>query len=247
MFCSIMSHAMKSPLRSLKLSKRIAEGARGKLDFDYACGRGHSFGEYHVHGVVNEILCSGLDPIRHRVHSGFAHPTLQTPGSLGRKREVDFAVEMLGKDTHAFYAEVKWAGSSHCSQENILSDLCRLQIIKNSESGAECIFVLAGQVAVIDELFNTGILAQGTNCLLHRNGAAAVLGPRGRKRRTKNFSLNGNVDHAVQLTKMTNSISSKLPPLPERVFTHLIYSARSASSVDRFQTLVWAVEVDQGS
>lgn len=94
---------------------RIAEGTRGKLDFDYACGRGHPFGEYYIHGVVNEILCSGLDPTRHRVHSGYPHPAFQAHGATGRRRQVDFAVETLGPALRFFYAEVNLAGSSHCN------------------------------------------------------------------------------------------------------------------------------------
>lgn len=238
-----MKPMTKPPLKSLKLPVRIAAGTRGKLDFDFACGRGHSFGEYHVHGVVNEILCSSLDPIQHRVQSGFAHPALQTPKSTGRRREVDFAVELLASRTRGLYAEVKWAGSSHCNQENVLSDLCRLQIIKNAEPETECLFVLAGHTDKIDHLFSTGILVQGTTCLLHRNGNHAALGERGVKRRTKNFSLTKNTDHSHQLATMVTNISGRLPVVPENVYTHLVHSARSVAAAGRFETLVWSVEI----
>jgi len=231
----------KPELSNLRLPIRIADGVRAKLDFDFACGRGHSFGEYHVHGVVNEILCSSLDPIQHRVQSGFPHEALQTPGTTGRRREVDFAVDVLTSGTRAFYAEVKWAGSSHCTQENMLNDLCRLQIIKDLEPNAECVFVLAGRFDEIDNLFSSGILVQGTACLLHRN-ATGPLREGGRKRRTKNFSLAHNVDHAPQLGTMGHSLSKRLPSIPAAVCTYMVYGARSATSGNRFQTLVWSVE-----
>lgn len=229
-------------LQNLNFPRRIGEGTRAKLDFDFACGRGHSFGEYHVHGVVNEILCSNLDPTQCRVNPSFAHPNLQTPGAKGRRREVDFAVSRLSSSVYEFYAEVKWAGSSHCSQENVLRDLCRLQIIKNAEPTAECIFILAGLFTDIEELFKEGIFKEGTECLLHRTNGRTEITRRGSRRRIKNFSLKENADHAPALVKICDSISSKLPSVPDRIFTYLTYSERSAPSKSRFQVFVWSVE-----
>lgn len=221
----------------------IAAGTRAKLDFDFACQRGHSFGEYHVHGVVNEILCSNLDPTRHRVHSGFAHPELQEASAGGRPREVDFAVEILGNAMPALCVEVKWAGSSHCTQETVLRDLCRLQLIKNAKPRTDCIFVLAGHVVDVDRLFSSNILLQGTTCLLHRTGDGVSIKNHGRHRRVKHFSLENNSDHAMSLMTMIPKISAKLPKLPQSIFTFLINSARSAPKNARFHVLVWAVEV----
>ncbi|WCK77906.1 hypothetical protein [Agrobacterium fabrum] len=195
-----------------------------------------------MHGVVNEILCSNLDPTCHRVRSGFAHPDLQTPGASGRRREVDFAVELLGNEMVAFCAEVKWAGSSHCSQENVLLDLCRLQLIKNVNPKTDCVFVLAGSSGQIDKLFSSGILEQGTNCLLHRSRTGAGISQRGATRRTKRFRLEGNCDHASNLAEMLPNVSAKIPKLPDSIFSHLLYSTRSTQGNARFQSLVWAVE-----
>jgi hypothetical protein len=237
-----MPTSTPQPLKGLKLPVRIVEGTRGRLDFDYSCGRGHSFGEYHVHGVVNEILCSAIDPMRHRVRPGFPHAALQTARAAGRRREVDFAVEMLGQGIHAFYAEVKWAGSSHCSQENVLRDLCRLQLIRNLEPTAECVFVLAGALGDVDALFRSGILASGTSGPLHRRGAGNRLAEGGPRRRTKNFSLVDNADHAEALAKLSVKLSGSLPLVPERLCTHLVHAARSGAGEGRFQTLVWSVD-----
>jgi hypothetical protein len=229
-------------MSALRLPVRIAEGTKAKLEFDYACGRGHSFGEYHLHGVVNEILCSNLDPTRHRVASGFAHPCLQTAGAHGRPREVDFSVLSLASSTHQFVAEVKWAGSSHCSQENVLRDLCRLQIIKNAEPATECIFVLAGHCSDIEKLFVGGILVSGTRCLLHRPNRTGNLTERGRVRRKKTFLLKESVDHVAQLERFHANISEKLPFVPDRICTYLTCSTQSVLNGVRFQALVWAVE-----
>ena len=231
-----------STIDSLGLPKRIADGTKGKLDFDFACGRGHSFGEYHIHGVINEILCSGIDPRQYRVCSGFAHPTLQTPGATGRKREIDFAVETLATQVHVFYAEVKWAGSSHCKRKNILHDLCRLQIIKNSEHDAQCVFVLAGLLTDIEQLFKSGILTSGTSGPLHRQSVGTRLTEGGPKKRTKNFSLLNNANHARALAKIFPELAKTLPSVPERLCTQLVCSKLSTVSAGRFQTLVWSVE-----
>lgn len=196
-----------------------------------------------MHGVVNEILCSNLDPTRHRVRSGFAHPELQTASAGGRRREVDFAVEVLGNTMPSLCVEVKWAGSSHCTQENILRDLCRLQLIKNANAATDCIFVLAGRLNEIDDLFSSDVLLQGTNCLLHRKGKGVSIDRRGSTPRVKHFSLENNSDHTTSLITMIPKISAKLPKLPKSIFTHLIDSARSAPESARFNVLVWAVEV----
>lgn len=243
-----LSEELNNMLNERRLPFRIAAGTRAKLDFDFSCNRGHSFGEYHVHGVVNEILCSNLDPVRYRVDSGFAHPRLQSSASGGRKREVDFAVSLHSKDEGAangngqFYAEVKWAGSSHCSQENVLQDLCRLQIIKNVESSAQCIFVLAGKSTDISKLFSSGIFMEGSECLLHRQNGLNAITERGRNSRMKKFFLNDNASHDIQLTNIKKRLSVKLPCIPDLIYTRLIRSKQSAPHDDRFQVLVWSVE-----
>ncbi|WP_182356634.1 hypothetical protein [Komagataeibacter europaeus] len=228
----------KNPLKKLRLPIHIADGTKAKLDFDYECQRGHSFGEYHVHGVVNEILCANLDPTQHRVHSGFPHPELQTPGARGRRREVDFAVETFGSQVLSLCVEVKWAGSSHCTQEKVLLDLCRLQIIKKATPETDCIFMLAGRKDNIEELFKSPIMKQGTNCLLHKSD----LRGRAANRQKKNFSLLDNIDHEASLVPIIKGFDTSLPRLPDHISTRLIYSARSAHKAARFQALVWSIE-----
>ena len=40
------------------IGKKIADGLYGKMEFEFACNRGHAFGEYFMHGVINEILAA---------------------------------------------------------------------------------------------------------------------------------------------------------------------------------------------
>ena len=222
---------------------RISVGIRAKLDFDFSCGRGHSFGEYHVHGIVNEILCSNIDSRQHRVWSGFAHPNLRSQTAKGRRREVDFGITALGNLFSEFYAEVKWAGSPHCSQKTVLRDLCRLQIIKNDEPAAECVFILAGYMSDINRLFSKGILLRGTRGLLQHATSSAGLSKRGSTRRTKNFSLTNNVDHRQKLQTLCNILKDDLPSIPRSIRTILTHSEQSAPKGAWFQALVWSVEL----
>lgn len=223
----------------IDFANRVAEGVTAKLNFDYACNRGHSFGEHHVHGVVNEILGANVDPAKYKAISGFAHAAIQTEGRTGRKREVDFHLEPFEPEARATYAEVKWAGSSHCTSDRVLLDLCRLQLIKNSDPLSECYFFLSGATGEIEKLFRKGVLQGGTHCLLHRkgeNGMSPGHGPR-----TKAFHLQDNPDHGTYLIALHPWLSTRLPKIPTSIYTILKGTDMSAFPKSRFQTLAWRV------
>ncbi|MFQ3896637.1 hypothetical protein [Sphingobium sp. R-7] len=222
---------------------RLAEGITAKLDFDYACNRGHSFGEYHVHGVVNEILCANIDPATRNVRTGFAHPAIQTEGNGGRKREIDFLLEGREPVDNEICIEVKWAGSSHCKPENVLLDLCRLQIIKAARPETECVFILSGPEMAHTDLFNARIFLAGTNCLLHRRSEALT---QGTGPRVKSFLLASNPDHSDEIEVIMPKLVKRLPTIPRSVHTTLIHSTRSAPQCGRFQTLVWTIGAGAG-
>ncbi len=109
----------------MDLAKRMAEGITAKLDFDFACNRGYSFGEYHLYGIVNEILSANIDQSNSKIQSGYSPAVLARPGR-GRNPEIDFAVLSRKNNSVEVAAEVKWAASSHCNVENVLNDLLRL-------------------------------------------------------------------------------------------------------------------------
>lgn len=225
---------------AMNYAVKIAEGVTAKLEFDFACNRGHSFGEYHVHGVVNEILSSNIDPSKHRVLAGYAHPLLQISHSAGRRKEVDFLLQKRSPETNEIYVEVKWAGSSHCSPGQILIDLCRLQIIKNNEANAKCLFMISGPRTEVQNLLKKGFFKQGTQCLLHNpleepmNGATFV--------RKKQFPLVDHPEYQGLLNKIFESkAGSALPELPQKIITSVTKHAISAPREGRFNTLVWSL------
>lgn len=104
------------------IGKRLADGVSAKLEFDYVCERGHSFGEYHLHGVMNEILSAIISPKDFIPHSGYAHEALTRSGqkTTGRQREVDFFIRAHKSGSVDVCIEAKWAGSSYCTWDRIL-------------------------------------------------------------------------------------------------------------------------------
>lgn len=99
------------------MGRKLAEGITARLEFDFVCERGHSFGEYYLHGVMNEIISANIDPAASVPHASYAHPALARAGkpSPGRKREVDFFVQPRVSGGPTACVEAKWAGSSHCT------------------------------------------------------------------------------------------------------------------------------------
>lgn len=225
----------------IDFARRLAEGLKAKLDFDYACNRGHSFGEYHAHGVVNEILSANVDPATYLVCSGFPHLAIQTPGNAGRKREIDFALQHRETADIELAVEVKWAGSGHCTPDNILTDLCRLHLVKSSSNSTLCLFTLAGAGKDIAALFRQSFLAGGESSLLihaGENGVTPRKGPR-----IKAFDLSTNAHHQREIDKAKLSALSRLPALPSMIQTTLKNTASSLANDARFRVLVWTVHV----
>lgn len=140
-------------LRVTDLSRRLAVAIPAKLDFDFACNRGHSFGEYHVHGVINEILCAQVDSSDYTIEPNFPAFAIQKQNSRGM-RAIDFAIARRMPDgsrplgTRAdpvdIAVEVKWAKSSYCTPMNVLSDLNRLSLIVDAGEAKAGLLVVAG-------------------------------------------------------------------------------------------------------
>lgn len=233
------------------LAKHIADGLTAKLNFDYACHRGHGFGEYHVHGVINEILCARTDPTEQRVVSGYALPGISSSKN-GRKKEIDLVVCDLPREATpkqnekktenlTCAIEVKWAGSSHCKEENILRDLSRLQWLANSDQDIECLFVLSGTNKDMDGIFGSGksLFAKGTNCLLSRHKMKnKSMGS------VKHFNILNNKDHKPKIEKLIKSLETNDSWFPDlkTISTKLVSPETSAPDVGRFQTYVWKLQ-----
>lgn len=144
------------------LGRKIASGLYGRLEFDFACERGHAFSEYYVHGVVNELVAARVDPAKEIIHAGYALPAIQSGPGRGRPRELDFAVTSRASGGVKACIEVKWAESSHADEERVARDICRLALAKRAHPGADCLFVLAGGKTKVRKLLDTGVLAQTT-------------------------------------------------------------------------------------
>ena len=226
------------------LAKHIAEGVTAKLNFDFACHRGHGFGETYIHGVINEILCARTMPNEQKIECGYPLPEISN--SKGRKKEIDFAVispdeekDHDKQDARCLKCaiEVKWAGSSHCDEKHILSDLARLQWLFDKSPNVECFFVLSGHQNDVRNCFEKeDLLAKSTNKLLSIN----------RKRLLKsnwmnNFSLRDNNFHKKRLEELISDLKSHNAWVldSDRISTKLISPRRLISKDERFLTYVW--------
>jgi hypothetical protein len=139
----------------------LSSGIYGRLEFDFACNRGHGFGEAYLHGVLIDILAGNVNPRDEHILPSHALSILQKAGTpRGRKREVDFVVASRSDEGDVRTCiEAKWAGSSHASVENILNDLARLALVSEEHPSALCLFVLAGGKSAVHKVLNKGILA----------------------------------------------------------------------------------------
>lgn len=215
-----------------KLGRKLTDGLTARLEFDYACNRGHSFGEYYLHGAVNEIVSANIDPSAMRVHAGYAHPAIarETAGR-GRQRELDFYIESRADSLPLACAEVKWADSSHASARNTLRDLLRLALVKQSEPSSECLFILAGGNTAVDSLLSEPPLAaqnESERRILER--------PRpNRIPRERAFPL---IFEGDPVEAIKDNIEG-LARLPETIYTTLVTPA--GVETKRWQALVWRV------
>lgn len=182
-----------------KLSSTLQNAVSNKLNFDYACQRGHSFNEYHLHSIINEIISSNIDPTNSIIKINYAPTELNLNRKNGRKKGVDFAILNREHNNSCFYIEAKWTGSSYCNVKSMLNDLVRLQLIKNNNDDAECIFLLAGPKTSTTNLFNKKIFTQGSNSLLISPFPKELSKS---ENRVKRFLLENNRDHQEKINKL---------------------------------------------
>lgn len=185
---------------------------------------------YLVHGI-SDILNAFFDQHKFEIRKNYIHPSLSA-GKPGRKPELDYVVIDRSSMKMVMAIEAKWAGSSHCAPENILWDLVRLKLLK--ETNPECIgsFLIAGQKKKFDKCFSHEFFAPGTQHPLQQGIP-----------RKKVFSLEGNIDHQSFIEKQKNSWKNKYPGLmiPSNFTSLLEDPAKSASSVNRFLSKTWII------
>lgn len=161
----------------MHIARRLSEAIGSWLHLEFCCYRAGLFSESSLKAAVGSVLSSfPIEAKGVRVYADFAHEALNPPRHKGRKRSVDFALTLAGqglpKNGAQVVVEVKWAGSSHCSSDNIFRDFVRLSAIKRADPAATCIFVLAGKHAQVERCLrampfistgkrNTGISSSG--------------------------------------------------------------------------------------
>lgn len=216
------------------MGKRLRDGITARLEYDFACERGHSFGEYHLHGVINEIISAIIDPGLFKLHGGYPHPainSLDAPKRAGRPREVDFYVEHRDTDQARTCIEAKWAGSSHCTWDRVLLDLYRLTLVKEHSPEAECLFVLAGFTKNVDALLDTMPVVWQGGSSTHRMRAL---------QRPKNKGVATSRNYRPREWTVPDLIRTALPRVPLVIRSKLAHDTDIKES--RWKTVVWRID-----
>lgn len=222
----------------------MADGVSAKLEFDYICERGQSFSEYHLHGVMNEIIGAITSPTDFRIHSGYAHDALAKDDnqSIGRPREVDFYIKSYRSSLTDICVEAKWAESGHCRWDRVLLDLCRLALIRKHSPTTECLFVLSGPTKKVCALMkslenNMPIRKLGGRLfgILETPDANRNPAPRPYRLRDWGGRFAGNELVLNALPKKKNG----RPNIPVKIMTALVRS--SVTRTGNWQTIVWRI------
>jgi hypothetical protein len=227
MVCLVYAYCVRKDM-----GMRLRDGITARLEYDFACERGSSFGEYHLHGVINEIISAIIDPGLFKQYGGYAHPAInETPKRPGRPREVDFYVEHRDTKEARTCLEAKWAGSSHCTWEKILLDLYRLALVKEHSPTAECLFVLAGSRTNMDVMMKSmPVVWQGGNT---QRKMRALQKPENRGHASLRYY--NPVPWAVP-----TSFRRSLPRIPPAFRSNLAHNTKVKDS--RWMTVVWSIQ-----
>jgi len=145
--------------------KRLTQGMSAALLYDFCCMKGNLFGESYLTTSMGEILQSLHGGKSAQVIAGYQHPTLsKLMKGRGRRPELDFVVSTYDDSSANQRArsakspvqtsrnasllltaiETKWAGSSHCTPENILWDILRLEMLVFENPTINAILLIAG-------------------------------------------------------------------------------------------------------
>lgn len=157
----------------MKEIELITKGVSAFLQYEFCCLRGNLFGESYLTSAVGNILQSLHGGVNRVVLSGYQHPILSAHmKGGGRRPEVDFVVSTYDDSNASQRArskgsklantldvnvltsavEAKWAGSSHCTVENVLWDLLRLEMLVNANPKITAILLIAGRTDEVNNL-----------------------------------------------------------------------------------------------
>jgi hypothetical protein len=213
--------------------RRTAEAVAARLNYDYLCYKGPLMDEDYLIHSVSDVLCSFYDPTKVEIKKKYRHPGLSEHAKqLGRKPEVDYIAIQRDSSKVELAMEAKWAGSSHCTAENILWDLVRLKLIKETHPEAICGLLIAGHKGKTENLFKHKFFAPGSEHPLILD-----------KNRQKKFSLVKNRDHQSLIDKEMKKWIEGYPSakFPESLTTQLEECSASAHPSSRFVARCWKV------
>ncbi|SFP51190.1 hypothetical protein SAMN05216229_10359 [Geopseudomonas sagittaria] len=219
------------PRNYISVQRRVAEAVSARLHYDYLCFKGRMMDEAYLVQSVADILGAFFDQQTFEIRKNYVHPYLDG-GGKGRKPEIDYAVIHRQSNTIQMAIEAKWAGSSHCTPENILWDLMRLKILRDSNPSCIGAFLIAGHKNKMDKCFGAPFFAPGTQHPLQHGNP-----------RKKIFSLIANRDHQPFITAQTNIWIHKYPSLviAPSLTTVLEDPTKSANEINRFTAKTWIV------
>lgn len=220
------------PKSQISLPRRIAEATSAKLHYDYLCGKGYQMGEEYLTFAISDLINCFLGTARIKTIKNFIHHGLSANKNIGRKTEIDYMVTEIDNNNPILAIEVKWAGSTHCNDKNILWDLIRLKIIKDAHPNCTCLLLIAGQKDKFEKVFSSNLFKPGTQHPLQQGSPFK-----------KVFPLESNDDHQLFISAEISKKQKKYPSLkpPAFLITHLSDATKSAASTNRFLSKIWTI------
>ncbi|MBM7766704.1 hypothetical protein [Glutamicibacter nicotianae] len=226
------------------IGKRLADGISAKLEFDYICERGRSFNEYHLHGVMNEIISALISSVDFLSRPGYAHEALarDVDTTAGRKREVDFYIQAHNPSLTDVCIEAKWAGSSHCSWDRVLLDICRLALVNKHSPSTECLFVLSGPTKEVDAVLKSLERNMPRRNMRGRSGSILQRPVESEKTYKNIYRLRdwgGRFAGNEFVQKGLPKKKDGRPNIPVKINTQLVRT--SGTRTAKWQTIVWRI------
>jgi hypothetical protein len=146
-------------------TRRFAEAIGSWMHLEACCFRAGLFSESSLKSAIGSVASSFQAEHRGaRVHADYPLSSIQripdaekTIGG-GRRRRVDFALLYDdGREPASepqILIETKWAGSSHCTVANLMTDFIRLCLMKRAHPDATCLLVLAGHATDLKKVLS---------------------------------------------------------------------------------------------
>jgi len=225
-------------------ARRFSEALGSWLHFEACCFRAGLFSESSIKAAIGGVASSlHAKHLGARVHADYQLaaiqrvPDTEAKPSGGRKRSVDFALiyddGRVAPSSPEFLIEAKWAGSSHCSVANVISDFVRLAIMKRAHPHAVCLFVLAGRYTDVAKILSKAPFVGG--------GKGDSIGYSMNMRKFEFRS--GSKEHQKRFGSILNAFLEANPDVPSS-FTSTstaCYPPQSEGNTVKFQAVAWEV------